>query len=55
LRYKGLVAWQEWPVAKWLGTSKAKDRVDEFFRLSKPLNDWLRNNVGPSTLPDRRR
>jgi uncharacterized protein (TIGR02453 family) len=55
LRYKGLVAWQEWPVAKWLGTSKAKDRVDQFFRLSKPLNDWLRNNVGPSTLPDRRR
>ena len=55
LRYKGLVTWREWPAGAWLGTKKAKDRVAEFFRLSRPLNQWLRTNVGPSTLPDRNR
>ena len=39
----------------WLGTARAKDRVVEFFRLSKPLNTWLRNNVGDSTLAERTR
>jgi uncharacterized protein (TIGR02453 family) len=55
LRYKGLVTWREWPAGAWLGTKKAKDRVAEFFRLSRPLDQWLRTNVGPSTLPDRNR
>jgi uncharacterized protein (TIGR02453 family) len=55
LRYKGLVTWREWPAGAWLGTKKAKDRVAEFFRLSRPLNKWLRTNVGPSNLPDRNR
>jgi uncharacterized protein (TIGR02453 family) len=51
LRFKGLIAWREWRAGQWLGTSRAKDRVVEFFRLSEPLNKWLRANVGPSTLP----
>jgi uncharacterized protein (TIGR02453 family) len=55
LRYKGLVTWREWPAGAWLGTKRAKDRVAEFFRLSRPLNQWLRTNVGPSTLPEQRR
>jgi uncharacterized protein (TIGR02453 family) len=55
LRHKGLITWREWPAAAWLGTRKARDRVVEFFRLSKPINAWLRSNVGPSTLPERRR
>jgi len=55
LRYKGLITWREWPAAAWLGTRRAKDRVIEFLRLSKPLNDWLRTYVGPSTQPERRR
>jgi uncharacterized protein (TIGR02453 family) len=55
LRYKGLTAWREWPVGAWLGNRKAKDRVVEFFRASKPLNEWLRTHVGPSTLQARRR
>jgi len=55
LRYKGLITWREWPAAAWLGTRRAKDRVVEFFRLSKPLNTWLRTHVGPSTIPERRR
>ena len=55
LRYKGLITWREWPAGAWLGTKKAKDRVAEFFGLSRPLNQWLRTNVGPSTLPEQRR
>ena len=51
LRYKGLIAWREWPAGAWLGTRGAKDRVVELLRLSKPLNEWLRTQVGPSTLP----
>lgn len=55
LRYKGLVAWREWPAGAWLGTRRAKERVVEFLRDSQPLNGWLRAQVGPSTLPERRR
>jgi uncharacterized protein (TIGR02453 family) len=55
LRHKGLIAWCEWPAEAWLGTRRAKDRVVEFLRHSKPLNVWLQSNVGPSTLPERRR
>jgi uncharacterized protein (TIGR02453 family) len=49
LRYKGVASWQEWPVAAWLGTARARERVERFFEVSKPLTAWLRKNVGPST------
>jgi uncharacterized protein (TIGR02453 family) len=55
LRYKGIVTWRSWAPAAWLGTRRAKDRVEAFLRASKPLNAWLRANVGPSTLPERGR
>ena len=55
LRHKGLITWRDWPAGAWLGTRRAKDRVVEFLRLSKPLDQWLRTNVGPSTSPERRR
>jgi uncharacterized protein (TIGR02453 family) len=55
LRCKGLITWRDWSPAAWLGTRRAKDRVEEFFGASAPLNDWLRTNVGPSNLPDRHR
>jgi uncharacterized protein (TIGR02453 family) len=55
LRYKGVAAWRDWPPGAWLDTSKAKDRVVEFLRRSRPFAAWLRENVGPSTLPDRGR
>ena len=45
LRYKDLVAWRDWPVAAWLGTAKAKDRLEEFFRICAPLSDWLAKHV----------
>ncbi len=55
LRFKGLITWREWPVGAWLGTRRAKDRVVRFLQLSEPLSGWLREHVGPSTLPERGR
>jgi uncharacterized protein (TIGR02453 family) len=55
LRYKGLIAWREWPAGAWLGTRRAKDRIVEFLEQSKPLVGWLQANVGESSLPDRSR
>ena len=46
LRFKGIVAWREWPAGAWLGTRKAKDRVIELFRTAEPLNAWLATYVG---------
>jgi uncharacterized protein (TIGR02453 family) len=51
LRLKGLITWREWPVAAWMGTAKAKDRVVGFLRDSAPLRAWLDDHVGASTLP----
>src|SRR6266581_1192460 len=45
LRYKGLIAWKDWPAGPWLGTRRAKDRVVQFLELSKPLNAWLGRHV----------
>ena len=48
LRYKGIVAWKEWPVEDWLETAAARDRVAGFLRATRPLRAWLAENVGPS-------
>lgn len=48
LRYKGVVAWKEWPVEGWLETAAARDRVAGFLRATRPLSTWLLENVGPS-------
>ncbi|GAA0697078.1 DUF2461 domain-containing protein [Kitasatospora atroaurantiaca] len=53
LRYKGLIAWQEWEPAEWLGTPKAYQRITGFLRASQPLKEWLDARVGPSELPER--
>jgi uncharacterized protein (TIGR02453 family) len=55
LRYKGLIAWQEWPVEPWLSTAAAKDRVREFLTVTKPLTEWLDGHVGPTELAETRR
>jgi uncharacterized protein (DUF2461 family) len=55
LRYKGLTAWRDWEPAAWLGTAKAKDRLVEFFRATRPLRRWLDTNVGGSMMPENRR
>jgi len=49
LRHKGLVAWKEWPVGPWLGTSAAKQHVADFLGACQPLCAWLDANVGRST------
>jgi uncharacterized protein (TIGR02453 family) len=46
LRYKGIVAWRDWPAAAWLGTAAARKRVTEFLHAAQPLNDWLGEHVG---------
>ena len=51
LRHKGLIAWKQWPVAAWMGTAKAKQRVVDFFVAARPLIHWLDTNVGPSATP----
>lgn len=53
LRYKGIVAMKQWPVAAWLGTKQAKARVAELLRQAEPLCEWLDRNVGPSDLEPR--
>ena len=53
LRYKGIVAMKQWPVAAWLGTKQAKTRVAELLRQAQPLCEWLESNVGPSDLEPR--
>jgi uncharacterized protein (TIGR02453 family) len=49
LKYKGIYAWQAWPVAEWLGTPAAAGRVAGFLRATRPLSGWLAANVGPGT------
>ena len=41
LRYKGLIAWRDWPVASWLTTRAAKARVVDFLHTAAPLQKWL--------------
>ncbi|HEY6278921.1 MAG TPA: DUF2461 domain-containing protein [Streptosporangiaceae bacterium] len=48
LRYKGLVAWQEWPVGAWLGTAAAAGRITGFLRNARSLSTWLDSHVGSS-------
>ena len=47
LRCKGLICWRQWPVAPWLYTAGAKDRVVGFLRTAAPLHQWLDQQVGP--------
>lgn len=46
LRYKGVVAWNQWPVEPWLETAAARDRVAGFLRTTRPLSQWLGTHVG---------
>jgi uncharacterized protein (TIGR02453 family) len=47
LRYKGLVAWKEWPVQPWLGTAAAREKITSFLRSTRQLYTWLAANAGP--------
>jgi uncharacterized protein (TIGR02453 family) len=53
LRRKGLASGRSFPVAAWLATAKAKDRIEQTWSASEQLNNWLDTNVGPSEMaPD---
>ncbi len=51
LRKKGLGTGRGWPVAAWLGTAKAKARIEEVWRTGDGVNDWLDAHVGPTEEP----
>jgi uncharacterized protein (TIGR02453 family) len=55
LRYKGLAAYREWPVERWLSTPEAADRIRDFLVATKPLTSWLDDHVGESEAPPARR
>jgi uncharacterized protein (TIGR02453 family) len=55
LRMKGLIVWKQWPIARWIGTAKAKDRVVDVLHAAAPINKWLDKNVGPTTMAMERR
>ena len=46
LRYKGLIAWQEWSVEAWVHTAGAKRRVVDYLRAAHPIQAWLDDRVG---------
>ena len=46
LRHKGLTTWKQWEPAAWLGTAAAKNRIVTFLRTSRPLREWLNEQVG---------
>jgi uncharacterized protein (TIGR02453 family) len=54
LRYKGIVAWLQWPVEPWLETASARDRVAGFLRATRPLSSWLDTYVGAPAVHETR-
>jgi uncharacterized protein (TIGR02453 family) len=54
LRYKGIVAWNQWPVEPWLATAAARDRVAGFLRTTRPLSSWLDTYVGAPAVHETR-
>lgn len=46
LRYKGIAAWHSWGAGAWLGTPKARPRIESFLRDARPLGAWLDHHVG---------
>jgi uncharacterized protein (TIGR02453 family) len=51
LRMKGLVMAKTMPLAKWMQSAKAMERITAVWDDARPLNAWLGKHVGPSTLP----
>ena len=51
LRMKGLTAGKSFPVARWMHTPSAAQRILSIWSECAPMNEWLARWVGPSTLP----
>jgi uncharacterized protein (TIGR02453 family) len=54
LRYKGIIAWRQWPAESWLETVVARDRVAGFLRTTRPLSSWLDTYVGAPAVHETR-
>jgi uncharacterized protein (TIGR02453 family) len=54
LRRKELVVIDRWPVARWLHTPEALDRVRDVWRAVRPLNEWVEAHVPPLATAARR-
>ena len=54
-RWKGLIAWKDWPVEPWLGTPAAKARIVGVLTATRPLSAWLDAHIGPPETPARGR
>ncbi len=52
LKYKGIVAYKEWPAGAWLGRATARDRIITFLRATRPLDDWLAAHVAQVRMGD---
>jgi uncharacterized protein (TIGR02453 family) len=46
LRHKGLTTWQHWPPSPSLSSAAPREQVQEFFRTSTALCDWLASHTG---------
>ena len=51
LRMKGLTAGKSFPVARWMHTPSAAQRILSIWSECAPMNEWLARWVGLSTLP----
>jgi uncharacterized protein (TIGR02453 family) len=51
LRRKGLIASRHYEPARWMATRTLVRRVSEAWLSIAPMNAWLDEHVGPSTLP----
>ena len=51
LRMKGLTAGKSFPVARWMHTASAAQRIGAIWAECAPMNQWLARQVGPSTVP----
>ena len=46
LRHKRLIYFKRWPLARWIATPAARERVAEAWRDGSALNAWLKRYVG---------
>lgn len=53
LRHKRLTVSRTWPVAPWMHTPEAYDRVVEVWRAGDAINGWLEQHVGAAAEPER--
>lgn len=55
LRNKDIAAWKQWPATtSWLHTEATKKHVAGVLRASRPLVEWLDENVGDTAIERRR-